>query len=88
MLSSTAVADATDQFHKDQSSSTDKLSTEFKIQRMAVVIQRAFRLYLWKRFIHKLSIERKYSILLLSYRIQFILLKNIHIKYLIIFYLQ
>lgn len=46
--------------HKDKKANlkTDK-SAEMEC-RMAVVIQRAVRLFLWKRFIHNFSVERRY----------------------------
>ncbi|XP_031621578.1 IQ and ubiquitin-like domain-containing protein [Contarinia nasturtii] len=37
----------------------DNLS-KLKSNQMAIVIQRSFRLYLWKRFIHNLSVERRF----------------------------
>lgn len=49
--------------HKDQRAA-DPLktvkSTADMEYRMAIVIQRAVRLFLWKRFIHNLSVDRRY----------------------------
>lgn len=42
-------------------SKSDNLS-KLKTNQMAIVIQRAFRLYLWKRFIHNLSTERRFIV--------------------------
>ncbi|XP_055326700.1 IQ and ubiquitin-like domain-containing protein [Sitodiplosis mosellana] len=52
-------ASSSGELHKDQQveQKTDK-SAEMEC-RMAIVIQRAVRLFLWKRFIHNLSVERR-----------------------------
>lgn len=44
---------------KTESKPDDPLSSSDNESRMAVVIQRSFRLFLWKKFIRNLSIGRR-----------------------------